>query len=61
MYPQLSYHATTARVADLHQQAERERLVRAARREQRNQADRPAPRLPAARRRVLAFLNARGA
>jgi len=61
MYPQLSYHATTARVADLHQQAERERLIRAARREQRQQAGRSAPRLPAARRRVLAFLNARSA
>ena len=61
MYPQLSYHATTARVADLHQQAERERLARAARREQRQQAGRPSPRFPAARHRVLAFLNARSA
>jgi type II secretory pathway pseudopilin PulG len=60
MNPQLSYHASTARVADLHQQAERERLARAALRERRSQGGHPAPRVPA-RRRVLAFLGARSA
>jgi hypothetical protein len=60
MHPQLSYQLATARVADLRHQAEHEALARAARRPRRRQGGHPASRLPAAGRRVLSFLNARG-
>jgi hypothetical protein len=64
MNPHLSYYLATARTADLRQQAQRDALARTARQARREQRDRdghPAPRLPAAGRRVLAFLNARSA
>jgi hypothetical protein len=60
MHPSLSYYLATARAADLRQQAQRDALTRAARRERRRQGGHPAPRLPVARR-VLTFLNARSA
>jgi hypothetical protein len=59
MNPHLSYYLATARIADLHEQAEREALARTARRERRLQGGHPAPRLPAAGRRLLTFLSAR--
>jgi hypothetical protein len=59
MNPHLSYYLATARAADLRHQAQHDTLARAARRARRHQDGHPAPRLPAARRRVLAFLTAR--
>jgi hypothetical protein len=60
MNPHLSYYLAAARAADLRRQAQRDALARAAR-HARHQDGRPAPRLPATRRRVLAFLTARSA
>lgn len=62
MQPHLSYYLATARAAELRHQAQHDALARTARqarREQRRQAEHPAPRLPAAGRRLLTFLNAR--
>jgi hypothetical protein len=65
MYSALSYDLMQARVADMHRQAQRDALARAARgerRARRPQSGHPAHSLPAvAARRVLAVLTARGA
>jgi len=61
MYPVTSYELAKARAADLHRQAERDTLARAARRARRarpHQPGRPVPALPLSRR-VLALLGAR--
>jgi hypothetical protein len=59
MNPHLSYYLATARTDDLRRQAQRDAMARAAVRARRHQDGHPAPRLPVAGRRVLAFLTAR--
>lgn len=59
MHPTTSYYLATARIADMRREAERDALVRAARHARTDQPGRPAPRLPATRRRLLTFLRAR--
>lgn len=60
MHPALHYELMQARRADLHHQAQRNALARAARRARRQQSGHPGPRLPAvAARRVLTILSAR--
>ena len=62
MHPSLSYYLATARVAELHHQAQRDTLAHAARqarRARRHQPGQPAPRHPAAGRRLLTVLSAR--
>jgi hypothetical protein len=63
MHPTISYELAQARIADLHHQARRDALGRAARRARRargRQSVRPAPRLPAiVARRALTLLGAR--
>jgi hypothetical protein len=62
MYPICSYELAKARVADLHHQAQRDALARAARqarRARRHQPGQPPPRHPAAKRRLLTVLSAR--
>jgi hypothetical protein len=62
MNPSLSYYLATARVAELHHQAHRDTLAhsaRQARRARRHQPAHPAPRFPAAGRRLLTLLSAR--
>jgi hypothetical protein len=61
MHPLSSYELARARVADLHHQAQRDALARAARRARRarpHQPGHPVPALPFGRR-VLALLGAR--
>jgi hypothetical protein len=61
MYPASSYELAKTRVADLHRQAQRDALARAARRARRarpHQSGHPPPALPFGRR-VLALLGAR--
>jgi hypothetical protein len=64
MYPTIHHQIAQARIADLHHQAQRDALGRAARRArraQRHQPGHPGPTLPAlAARRVLTLLGARG-
>jgi hypothetical protein len=62
MYPLTSYELTKARAADLHDQARRDTLARAARRACRagtHRPGQPAPAHPAAVRRVLTAVGAR--
>jgi hypothetical protein len=62
MYPTSSYELAKTRVADLHRQARRDALARAARRARRARTNRPghpAPARPATVRRLLAALGAR--
>jgi hypothetical protein len=63
MHPALHYDMMQARVADLHHQAQRDAVARAARRARRARRHRPghlAPRLPAvSARRVFTILGAR--
>jgi hypothetical protein len=62
MNPGLSYYLATARVAELHDQAQRDTLAHTAhqaRRARRHQPAHPGRRFPAAGRRLLAVLNAR--
>jgi hypothetical protein len=62
MYPSLSYYLATARIAELHHQAQRDALARAARqarRARRRQARQPPPRHPAAERRLPRLLSGR--
>jgi hypothetical protein len=61
MYPLTSYELAKARAADLHRQAQRDTLARAARRARRaqpHQSGHPVPALPLGHR-VLALLGAR--
>jgi hypothetical protein len=61
MHPTIRYHLAKARIADLHQQAERDRMARAARlaRTDRTRLLMPAHRAMALARRALAVLGAR--
>ena len=62
MHPTISNELAKARLADLHRQADRDRLAYAARRARRArppQSRRALPALPAFGRRVLAMLGAR--
>jgi hypothetical protein len=63
MYPTIHYQIAQARIADLHHQAQRDALARAARRARRaqtHQARHSVPALPAlAARRLLTALGAR--
>jgi len=62
MHPELHYQLAQARVADLHRQAQRDALARAARRARRKRTRRPghpAAGYPAAVRRLLTALGAR--
>jgi|GraSoiStandDraft_30_1057271.scaffolds.fasta_scaffold556383_2 hypothetical protein len=64
MEPTITYHLAQARMAELHHQAERDALIRAARRERRSQrrsSRHPAPARPAFGRRVLTALGVRAA
>jgi hypothetical protein len=65
MYPTIHYEIAKARVAELHQQAQRDalaRVARRARRAERQQSRHLASRLPGvAARRVLTVLGARSA
>ena len=63
MHPELHYQLMQARVADLHAQAQRDALARAARRARppRQQSRPRGRRLPAIGRRVLTALGARSA
>jgi hypothetical protein len=62
MYSALSYDLMQARVADMHRQAQRDALARAARGVRQPQSGHPARSLPAVTaRRELAVLTARGA
>jgi hypothetical protein len=55
MHPIMGYEANKARIADLHRQAERDRMARAARKD-RNTLQAPGHRAAALARRVLAVL-----
>ena len=64
MYATIHCETAKARIADMHQDAQRDALARAVRKDPRwarkNRSARPAPRLPlAAARRVLTVLGAR--
>ena len=60
MHPALHYELMQARLADLHHQAQRDALARAARRARKQQSGHPVPRLPAvAARRMVTILSAR--
>ena len=64
MYATINYEIAKARIADMHQDAQRDALARAARKDPRwarkHRSARSAPRLPlAAARRVLTVLGAR--
>ena len=62
MHPSLSHYLATARVAELHHQAQRDTLTHAARqarRARRHQPGQPAPTHPAAERRPPTALSAR--
>jgi hypothetical protein len=64
MHPTVSYELMQARIADLHRQAQRDALARAARRARRpprQQSGLYGPSLPAIRRWVLTVLGARSA
>jgi hypothetical protein len=65
MYSNFNYEIAKARVADIHEEVQRDAMARAARkgrRARKNQSARPAPRLPVvAARRVLTILGARSA
>ena len=64
MEPTITYHLAQARMAELHHQAERDALIRAARRERRSQrrsSRHQAPARPAFGRRVLTALGVRPA
>jgi len=58
MYPVTNYELAKARAADLHRQAHRDTLARAARRAQQHHSGHPVSALPIGRR-VLALLGAR--
>lgn len=62
MYSNFTYEIAKARVADMHQETQNDamgRAARTARRAQKNQSARPAPRFPVvAARRVLTILGA---
>ena len=62
MHPIISYELAKARIAEMHSQARRDALARAARqarRERTHQPGYPAPAHPSAVRRLLAALGAR--
>lgn len=62
MYPIIGYELAKARAADLHRQAQRDALARAARRARRARTHRPGhpgPAYPATVRRLLAALGTR--
>ncbi len=62
MYPLSSYELAETRIADLHRQARRDALARAARqarRAERHEPGHPAPAHPATVRRLLTALGAR--
>ena len=64
MEPTINQYVAQARVAEFRQQAQRDALIRAARRERRSQrrsSRRPAPARPAFGRRVLTALGVRSA
>jgi hypothetical protein len=56
MHPSISSQLATARAAELHRQAQRGALARAARHARTHKLEHAAPRLAAARRRLLTFL-----
>ena len=58
MHPIMGYQVTNARIADLHRQAERDRMARAARKDG-NTLQAPGHRAAALARRVLAVLGRR--
>jgi hypothetical protein len=63
MHPTISYELAKARIADLHRQAERDRIAHAARRARRTQSRHNRPAHPASvlARRMLALLAPRPA
>jgi hypothetical protein len=65
MYSNFNYEIAKARVADIHQEIQRDAMARAARkgrRARKNQSARPAPRFPVvAARRVLTILGGHSA